>query len=469
MVYDDIPAQLPRDYYYALNKLSGSVSKNVIKVQADRSSASPGNITQFRLPISAMVSLKSLAIFWEATLTGTNPTQFGRYSSSFIKRLSISMNGVTISQIDDYNLLYNLMADHNNKNKTKGIGGEFLDNSITWGEGSITGSDQSAITGTDSLLAAATNPNGVKMCVNNFLGFLGSTSTDILPLDRVGECIINIQWAQPYEVCGGTAEASSATYSNNSYSLDKLYLTCECFSFSDDSYYNSIGNKDLQIGFNDYLVTKFATTTKTSGINCTTYLSANSIDWIAGTAIQPQTAVSTMVAYGGGGDGASANVINQYEYLSNPKTYVNNNGSAKQGDGFFNVKANMRDLQGLESSQFSINNKQLNYGSFDKHEVFQNNLAVLGYENVDASNNGLIDTCVSIFHYFKYYGACFNSLSLVEKEGFYLSGLSSAGSSCAVNFTAKFSGNATYDIVPVIIAKMSKVLHIKAGRMISTE
>jgi len=469
-MYESIPASLPQEFFYNLSKLQGSMSKNLLKVTADRTTASPGNITNFRLPIGSLIDLRSLSVWWKTKLSGTNPTIPGRYSSSFIKRISISANNVVIQQIEDYNLLYNIMADHTNKSHTKGLAGEFLDNTIIWSESTPTGSDQVAISGANSLLAATANQTAIPMHVNNFLGVLGSSSTPIVPTDRFGEIVISIQWDQPYAMLGGTAEASAATYSNNSYELSDLYLSVEALSFSDDSYYTSIGSKDLQYYFNDYIVTRFAECTKTTGINVTTYLNANSLDWVGCTAIRNQTAPSTMVGYGGNGDGATANVVNVYKYLSDPVTYVNNNGSSPvSGDGFFNTEYFVRDLQGIDSVQFSINNKSLNYAALNKYETFQNNLCALGYEGVDASKNSLIDTCVSIFHYFKYYGMAMQSLELVDKDQFYISGLSSAGSSCAVNASIKFAGNASYNITPILIAKMSKVLHCKAGRMISVE
>jgi hypothetical protein len=62
------------------------------------------------------------------------------------------------------------------------------------------------------------------------------------------------------------------------------------------------------------------------------------------------------------------------------------------------------------------------------------------------------------------------SLELIDKDQFYISGLSSAGSSCAVNWAATFSGASnTLSVTPVIVAKMSKVLHIKPGRQIMVE
>lgn len=470
-MYDNIPSSLPREFFYNLSKLNGSMSKQQIKVTADRTDASPGQISTIRCPIGLLTDARSFQIYFKTTLTGTNPTVPARYSSSFIKRLAISCNNVVIAQIEDYNLIYNLMADHTNKAQSKGIGGEFLDNSIIWSEGSITGATQTALTAQKALLAAVANQTDIQMVINNFLGFLGSSSTSVLPLDRMGELVISLSWCSPHEVLGGTAEASTATYSNNSYSISDLYMTMEALSFSDDTYYNSIGSKDLMFMFSDYQLTRFAETTKTSGINCTTYLNANSIDWIAGFAIRNQTAPKPMVAYGslGGGDGTTDVVISIYEYLSDPVKFVNNKDTTTHGDGFFSTEYMQRDLQGLKTTQFSINNKALNYSSFNKYEAFNNNLLCLGYENVDASRNGLIDSCVSILHYWKYYGAVFQSLSLIDKDNFYISGLSSAGSSCSVNFVATFDGDSSYKVTPVILAKMTKICHVKAGRQIAVE
>jgi hypothetical protein len=468
-MYENVPASLPREFFYNLSKLSGSMSKNLLKITADRTDATPGQITNLRCPIGALVDARSFSIFFKTKLTGTNPTIPARYSSSFIKRLAISCNNVTIAQIEDYNIIYNIMADHNNKAQSKGIGGEMLDNSIIWTETTPTGAAQTSLSGQKALLAAVTNQTDIQMVVNNFLGFLGSSSTSILPLDRMGELVISCTWANPYEVLGGTAEASTVTYSNNSYEISDIYLTMEALSFSDDTYYNSIGSKDLMFMFNDYVITRFAETTKTSGVNCTTYLNATSIDWVAATCVRNQTAPKPMVAYGslGGGDGTTDKVVSIYEYLSDPVAYVNNVDTTTHGDGFFSTEYLQRDLQGLKSVQFSINNKSLNYSPLNKYEAFNNNLLCLGYENIDASRNGLIDSCVSILHYWKYYGCAFQSLSLIDKDQYYISGLSSAGSSCAVNCTMTFDGAASYKVTPVIIAKLSKVLVVKEGRMIS--
>jgi len=122
-----------------------------------------------------------------------------------------------------------------------------------------------------------------------------------------------------------------------------------------------------------------------------------------------------MVAYGT--FGTNGTPLNIYKYLSDPVTYTANDSATStdniDGDGFYSTKGLQRQMANITSSQFSINNKALNYGSFDAKEIFFNNLCALGYENVDVSANGLNSAIVSLFHYFKYYGGCIQSLELI--------------------------------------------------------
>ena len=471
-MYENIPASYPSTFFYNLSKLQGAFSKNLIKITADRTTASPQEITNIRLPIGAMLNLDSASLWFKVTTSGT-PTIPARYSSSFIKRMSVSMNNVSVQIIQDYNLIYNIANDHMNKDKTKGIGGEFLDNSIFWSEGAGS-SDQTAITGASSMFASTANLSDMQFCINNWMGLFGSASTRVLPTDRTGEITISIEWSPNYEVLGGSGESTATTYTaSDTYSISDIYMTAEAFSFSDDTYYKSIGDKELKIGFNDYVVTRFASVEKKNSINGTTYLSAGSIDCVYGTAVMSQSVPKPLVAYGSLGTGATESVVaNIYKYLSDPVAYGDNSSTTSAnniyGDGFFSTLGLQRCLQHLKSSQFSINNKSLNYGPLNKYEVFNNNLCALGYENIDASANGLHPSNVSILHYFKYNGVAMQSLELIDRDQFYISGLSSAGSSCAVNWACDFEGSSnTLSVVPIIVAKMTKVLHIGAGRQVS--
>ena len=461
-MFEGISANYPREFFYNLSKLQGSMSKQIIKVSSDRTTGiSPSNITNIRLPIGALLNLDSINVFFKVDIL-TEKTLPARYANTFIKRLSIQMNNVSVQIIQDYNFIYNLYNDLNNKSPSKGIGGDWVDNSILWAQAVPSSTTDTAITGANSLLNANALQTNMAFCINNFIGFLGSASTKILPTDRCGEVVISIEWAPSADVLGGYEGTTLTTAST--YSVKDLYLSCEALSFSDDTYYNSIGDKDLRIGFNDYVYTSFPQVAKTTGINCSTYISAGSIDHIVGTARFPQASIPSKMIATKAVDGAGTTAINFNTYLANPV------GNAGEGDGFFSTKNMVRNLSQLKTSQFSINNKALNWGAFNQQEVFQNNLLELGYENVDISSNGFNPAILSMFHFYKYYGAHFQSLELIDKDSFYISGLSSSGSSCAINWKCDFDGasNAVV-IVPVIVAKLSRVLNIKAGRQIYLE
>lgn len=473
-MYENIPSSYPASFFYNLSRLQGAFSKNLIKITADRTDAKPSEITNLRLPIGALLNTDSASLFFKVSTTGT-PTVPTRYSSSFIKRMSLSFNNVSVQIIQDYNLIYNIAMDHTNKDKTKGIGGEWLDNSIYWTE-TAGASDQTAIAGASTMLAGTANITDKQFVINNWMGFLGSCSTKVLPTDRTGEITISIEWAPNFEVLGGTAEASATTYSaSDTYTISDIYMTAEAYSFSDNTYYNSIGDNDLKFGFDDYVVTRFANVQKKNGINVTTYLSAGSICSVYGTCLLPQSVPKPMVAYGSLGTGAAeANVVNIYKYLSDPVAYDGNASATGAnniyGDGAFMTLGLQRCLQHIDTSQFSINNKALGYAPLNAYEIFNNNLLGLGYENVDASANGLYPGCVSLLHYYKYFGIVLQSLELIDKDNFYISGLSSAGSSCAINWRATFTGASnTLSVVPVLVARMKKICHVKAGRGIMVE
>jgi hypothetical protein len=469
-MYTDVPSSYPKEFFYNLAKLSGSMSKQMIKVTADNVNASPSTITNIRLPIGSLINLESLLLYFTIDIKGTNVTFPARYSSSFVKRMSLTMNNVSVQIIQDYNLVYNTFADLNNKHYTKGLAGEYLDNSTLFADATAS-STEVAITA-KNMDAALTNQTGIKMCINNWLGLFGSASTKIVNTDLTGEVVVSIEWAPNYEALGGTPESTATTYtSSDTYDVKDIYMTMEALSFSDNSYYSSIMNKDLMIGYDDYIVTRFAQVQKATGINVTTYINAGSLDAIYGTAVVPQSVPSEMICYGSNGDGASGNVINMFKYLSDPVAYVNNNGTGgKSGDGFYSTASFQRQLQHLKSTQFSINNKQLNYGAFNPEENFNQLLLSMGYLNTDSSSNGFHSGIVSLKHFYKYYGVCAQSLELIDKDQFYISGLSSQGSSCSINWKAEFEGSGnTMSITPVIISKLSKVLHIKQGRQIFVE
>lgn len=471
-MFESIPQNYPLYMSSAVSRLSGSMSKSMLKIVADRTDATPSTLTSIRLPIGSLLNAESLCLNFKATTSGpvTFPT---RYASSFIKRLSITINNNTVQIINDYSLLYNVYADHNSKNNTKCVGGENFDNSIQWTEGAAAASTASqAIVGVSSIMAA-TPLKTYDLTINNWLGLFGSASTSILSTSKLGEIIVSIEWAPASEVLGGTAEASavaSGGYATSSYALTDIHMTAEALSFSDNAYYQQIEEAtDLKIAFDDFVVNKFASVDKKNSINVTSYVSAGSIEHVFGTAIPSSAITAQMIAFGSEGAGSSEGICgNTYKYLADPIAYSGNT-TTEDGDNFFTTKALQRNLQHIESSQFAINNKQLNFGELNKTQIFQNNLCALGYLNGDASSNGFNSSILSLAHYYKYYGACFQSLSLIDRNEYYISGLSSAGSSAAFNWVCKFGNVSQQNVTPVLVFKINRVLHVGQNRNLYVE
>jgi hypothetical protein len=476
MVYEDISADLPKTFFFNLKKLKGSFSKQVIKITPDRLTASPNDITTFRFPIGSVLNLNSLALHFKGTTSGTNITIFPKYTSTLIKRLSVAVNNVSVQIINDYNLVYNTYADLNSANLTTRFGENF-DSTTSFTNTTLSSATATAspLVGTNRLLASQGAISNERMVINHFLGILGGGSTPIWNTDLMGEIVVSVQWENQGVLCG-TAEASAITYTSaDTYTLNDIYMSVESFSFTNDEYYQALATADKKIGFHEWSVVRFPKVSKNSGIDITTYISASSLDCVIGTSLPPNaiTAIpKTMV--GNTSCSVGSSVKNIYTYLADPVGNTGAGGAVAQvgdvlnyGDGYFSTMAMIRDLQYINSSVFYINNRMINYQPLDPLEIHQQNLFALNYENLDLSNNGFNPACVSLAHFFKYYGVCMQDLSLLNPATFYLSGLNSAGSSVSINWKATFNSFCTNDAYPVLIIKTSRILNISEGRQIA--
>lgn len=477
MVYENISSDLPRQFFFNLKRLKGQVSKQLIKITPDRQIASPNDITTFRFPIGSILNMNSLALHFKGSTSGSNPTIFPKYTSTLIKRLSVSFNNVSVQIINDYNIVYNLYADLNSGNMTTRYGEKF-DSTTDFVNTTLSSAVTTAqpIVGKNLLLATQGAITNERMVINHFLGILSGGSTPIFNTDIFGEIVVSVQWSDQGVLCG-TAEAAAITYtSGDTYSLSDIYMSVESLSFTSDEYFAALNEVDTKmIGFIDYNTVRFPRVSKAAGIDITTYISASSLDAVVGTALPADalTAIpKTMVGHGTGSVGTSA-VINIYEYLSNPVSYVHNhttvtqlNGVANYGDGYYSTLNMIRDLQYITSSVFYINNRMIGYSPLDPLEIHQNNLYALNYENLDMSNNGYTPSAVSLTHFYKYFGCCIQDLSLLNPSVFYLSGINSAGSSVSINWKATFNQFANIDCFPLLVVKCSRVLNVSPGRQI---
>lgn len=476
-----IPSGFPKSLSYAIKQLSGGFSRIGTKITPDRTtSIGPSDISTFKLPSNCLIDLRTLATFFKITCSATTGTaQLPRYSSSLIERLSVVINGSTIDIINNYNLLFNCLADLEASSieqmSKRGPSGELYDNSIRFSQAAATSSAEVAITAANLQNSASATPSSQDVSITQFLGFLSSASTMVLDTRLTGDIYISIQWANAYVLNAGAA-ATAQTLAGLTYQINSLFMTIDVLSFSDDTYYNNLlsklSNGGLMIGYYSYLFSRFATATKSSGVSVNMNVTASSIDQIIATATNSDSTNTwkPLISYGANADATSTS-YNLNKILADPTTFVNNTGSVRTdvyGDAFFNSYYFKRNLSDLTGSQFFINNRSLTYGPLTPLEVYYQTQNALGYNLADISQGGAHPGILSIFHFLKYYAVHIEDLTCLDKADpeFFISGLDSRGTSASITWNATFTSTNAQTITPILFVRTSKVLKIGTGRSI---
>jgi len=128
----------------------------------------------------------------------------------------------------------------------------------------------------------------------------------------------------------------------------------------------------------------------------------------------------------------------------------------------------LRNGQAIKESRISINNRPLNYGYISPKEIFVETMKALGYNHIDLGTNGLNACIFSLHHFTKYYFAHIQDLTIQDTKDFWISGLNSLGSTLTITWEANFNGSTNAQTcIPVLYARLSKILNIQQGRQIS--
>jgi len=476
----------PKALSYSIRQMADSMSRIGVKLTPDRTNgiAASDTIT-FKLPNNSLVDLRSLNLFYQFSTSGGNSKYIHpRYSSSLIERISVIVNGQTISITPAYSLLYNILMDLEGSSwdqLSKRNVCEFFDPSVRFAaEADPTSAADVALSGGSWLTSDVTAPSKIDGAITHWLSFLGSTNPNVIDTSGLGDVFIMIQLSTGAVLPAVYNTTAVSGLTHGTFTLDNVYATCDVISFSSDIYYNALASKaaspeGLQIGFYEYLNARFASFTKSSGCNVTWNISANSLDQLIGTfqKTDAYTKAEVMIAYGSQDDGTASKVFTMSQIAANPLAYINNTGavtgrSAGLGDGFMNAYAFIRNGQGFKESRWSINNRPLNYGYLTPKEVWVQTLQSLGYNQQDMGTNGVNMCIFSIRHFLKYYFAHIIDLTIQDSRDFWLSGLNSIGSTMSVTWEANFNGTSnSQTAIPVLYARLSKVLQVKEGRQLT--
>ena len=479
----DLISGFPKNLGYTLKKLE-NFTKQTVKVMPDRVKVNLGEVTRFKLPASAMIDFRTIAIFADVSLYNNYGAGAANYSlhlprntASLIQQLTITCNGVQLCNINDYNLLYNTIYDlegaDNSQNAKRFL--ENADPSLYSYSVGVNAGGNSAINVVNALDGSLQYnvENARPIVINNFLGFLGSLSTPVLDLNDTGDVYIEIRWASPSVLWATTnaannAAAQSYTTTTNCF-LDNIRLTCTKINFENSEYYDLKAQKlltdGLLVGYYDYWTARGTTGTKSGNFNINFNLNTNSLDQCIATFQKSDYAtIKNLVLFNSGGTtGNTMPVI-----MANPSNYASYNQNTI-GDAFNQSYYFMRAGGDLKTSQWSINSTNIDPYPLPPSEIYNQNLIAMGNNQIDFGTSGVHPGCLSLYHFLKYYFCHILSLENLSGDGqFFRSGLSGNGSTINISYSATFDAGQTTDSVqPVIFCRSTKILSIQKGHLIA--
>jgi hypothetical protein len=318
------------------------------------------------------------------------------------------------------------------------------------------------------------------MCINNWLGFLGSCSTSCIDTTDFSDIFVEFGFAPSTVLYHSTITTSAPSMVNPNYTLTNIFITLDLITFGSALYYDLKTEKllgdGLTIGYYDYWTSKFTAVSKSSGVAVNFNLNSACLDQLIATFQNSDvlSAIRPLVMYSGNSV-STGTIVSLPKILGDPLSYVNCDGAIgaghfvnyAQGDAFCQSYYFRRAGNDLLSSQWTINSKAIDNYPLTPLEIFNKDLQYMGYNNIDLGSSGLHAGILSLYHWLKYYFLDICDLTnLAGDNAFWIAGLNSAGSSINIQYNANFASTNTATIIPVIFARSSKKLTIKAGKQL---
>lgn len=495
----ELQSSFPKNLSYSIKELN-NFSCQTVRVLTDHlgNNINAGETFRVNLPAgSTLLDLRTIAFHFNFTATLAGGTagvsaHAPRYSSSLIERVNIYLNNNLVSTINQYNLLYNTVADFQFSRDAESK--RWLENY----DPSINYIQNKAASGYITLqrnTANGVNSDTTKpMVINNWLGFLGGeTSTSVIDCASLGQITLefvlapaNVCWCSVSQVYAQVASTSAGTVS---YYLSDAYFTMNKITFNSEEYYNLLSSKLLDsgliIGYKDYYTTKSSVYAKTANPTFNYSINANSLDAIYVTAnISGYQNVGYLQLIGSQNITANnsadtgAALVNGYvnytfeEALSQQgiaysTNSANNKNPTYSNDLFNNSQYFQRNMLGLSTAQLSVNSIPVDLWSKAPDYIYEEALENLGMKNIDI-NCGCHPGMVSLYHFLKYYFIQVVRFNNISGDGqFYKSGLAANNTPINISYQATFDSTATDSIYLVFFNVMTKVMSINAGRIIS--
>lgn len=462
---EQIPG-FPKNLAYNLKRLQGSIIKQKINIQSDKSSYAPNERIMINFPIGRMIDSRSITATAKCKAgTGNHFARGGL--NSLIENLQITANSRVIQSTQAYNYIWNCLADVSGYFSPEQAGKRLYENfDPSVAHTQVTGVAAPVITNN---AVVTTGNEEYYFCVNTWLGFLNS-SAPTWDTNNLGQIQMIITLAPNTALWTGAGAAGTAVAATD-YTVSDFNLSMDTITFTNSLYYdlvkNQLDGEGLNIAYNDYLYSIGRLETKsTSLFTHTAQFSTNSLDAVMATFRHKNYNTIGPLLIGNATYSATlASIVGatkiSHEVIADP---INNEGN----HGLFNNSVYFQRCGGaIDSSSWYINSQPLTNNS-TPIQIFNNTLQALDYANLDIASGGFHQGALTTGFYNKNYFVDILSLeNLSSDNNNWVSGLGGNGGVIQVQYNFKFSAaSVENEVFPVIIAKVTKVMNIKIGRNI---
>ena len=205
----------PKNLAYNLKRLQGSIIKQKITINSDRSEYKPNDRVMFNFAIGRMLDSRSIVATAKCKAgTGNHFPRGGL--NSLIENLQITANSRVIQSTQNYNFIWNILADLSGyfslEQSTKRIYENF-DPSIS--QDNLTGTAAPALALNTTI---ASGNEELTFCINNWLGFL-SSSAPTWNTNDLGQIQMIITLAPASVQWLGSAATAGTTATNGDYTV----------------------------------------------------------------------------------------------------------------------------------------------------------------------------------------------------------------------------------------------------------
>jgi hypothetical protein len=459
----------PKNLAYNLKRLSGSVIKQRINIQSDRTDYKQNDRIMINFPIGRMIDSRSITATAKCRAgTGNHFPRGGL--NSLIENLQITANSRVIQSTQCYNYIWNALADVSGYFSQEQAGKRLYENfDPSIAHNNVNGIAAPAITNN---AAVNTGNEEQYFCVNSWLGFLNS-SAPTWDTNNLGQVQLIITLAPNTALWTGAVAAGTAVAATD-YTVSDFILSMDTITFTNSLYYDLVKSQleagGLNIAYNDYLYSIGRLETKsTSQFTHTAQFSTNSLDAVIGTfrhksyntigplLISDATYSATLATIAGA-------TKTSYEVLATPLTNEGNHGI------FNNSVYFQRCGGGIDCTSWYIDSSPMT-NNCTAIQIFNNTLQALDYANLDIASGGFhIGALTSGFYNKNYFVDILSLENLSGDNNNWVSGLRGGGGVIQVQYNFKFTGaSVENEVYPVIIGKVSKIMNIKIGRNIDIE